>query len=137
MTYLAWICIGIGLWNFIIYHITPLDKAPFNIPHQFPYSILSTLTIISVIFFLSSKKIKYGHALGKHLAQFAILALYLSLMGFVFYGFSHMDLPLNNNTPFKIMFTCLYPLFIFQFGIPAFFAIRYIGKFPDIPMQKK
>ena len=78
----GWICLGVGIWNFGFPYIAPFEESPFNLPEMYPYFALISMTLIGILFLLSSRHIKKDNRTGIKIGQAAILLLILTIIGF-------------------------------------------------------
>ena len=129
MKTLGWICVLGAVWNYVIFYIGPFDQVPFNLPQDFPYIALVSLSFLGALFLLSSRGIKAMEPWGKKLAQFGVVLL----LGLII-GFSGYLLSLKEFSGFReeipVVFGIFVIVFIAQFGLPAYFGIRYLGRLP-------
>ena len=129
MKILAWVCTVGGLWNFIIYFVAPVKESPFNLPPQYPYLALLTLLLLGALFFRAARGIKEMEPWGKKTGQIAIILLLGVFLGFMFFVFPLKAIPSNDNT-FSIIFMIFAAIFVAQFGVPAYFGVRYLARLP-------
>ena len=129
MKVLGWICLFGAIWNFAIYYLAPFDESPFNLPPRFPYLALISLLFLGGLFLYSSQAIKEMNPVGKMVGQVAIILLVALIVGVMFFMFSTDAIPIGEG-PFSIIFMIFIAIFIAQFGVPAFYGVRYLGRLP-------
>lgn len=124
MKILGWICLAGAVWNFILPQMSTSSKFPFNLPPEYPYVLLISLTLLGLLFFRSARGIREMEPWGKRAGQLAIVLLIGSMMGFMAFGISRFE---RMPSAFVLIFIVI---FTAQFGIPAYFGIRYLGRLP-------
>jgi len=126
---LGWICLVGAVWNYVLFYIGPFDQDPFNLPPDFPYIALVSLSLLGGLFLLSGRGINASEPWGKKLAQLGVL-----LMIGLIIGFSSFMLSMKQISGFReeipLFFGVFMIIFIAQFGLPAYFGIRYLGRLP-------
>jgi hypothetical protein len=125
----GWICLGVGIWNFVLPFIAPFEESPFNIPEMYPYFALISMTLVGFFFFLSSRNIKNSIRMGIKIGQTAILLLILTIIGFVIIMFEMTGF-LPDILPFKIFFSIMMCAVFGQFLIPSYLGILYLQRLP-------
>jgi hypothetical protein len=129
MKILGWICVFGAIWNYVIYYIAPFEKSPFNLPSSYPYFALMILLSLGSLFFFSARGIKEREPWGKQSGQLAVILLAAVFIGSMFFLFPTKAIPLNDNYV-SIIFIIFITIFIAQFGVPAYFGVRYLGRLP-------
>lgn len=129
MKILGWICVFGAIWNYVIYYIAPFEKSPFNLPPSYPYLALMILLLLGALFLFSARGIKEWKPWGKQSGQLAVILLAAVFTGFMFFVFPTEAIPLGSNHVSKI-FIIFIIIFIAQFGLPAYFGVRYLGRLP-------
>lgn len=129
MKVLGWICVAGAIWNFAIYYLAPFDESPFNLPPSFPYLALISFLFLGGLFLYSSQAIKQMNPIGKKAGQLAIILLIALFVGFMFFMFPMDVFPVDEG-PFSIIFMIFFAIFFAQFGVPAFYGVRYLGRLP-------
>ena len=129
MKILGWVCVLGGVWNCAIYYLAPFDESPFNLPASYPYLALIVFLSLGVIFLLSARGIKEGAPWGKKVGQLAVVLLVASFIGAMFFFFPVDAIPLKGNDV-PIIYIIFLVVFLAQFGVPAYFGIRYLGRLP-------
>jgi hypothetical protein len=129
MKILGGICIFGAVWNYGIYYIAPFEKSPFNLPPEYPYLALISLSLLGALYLLSARGIKAMEPWGKKLGQLAVVLMIGLLIGFMFFMFFMTEFSfVRENVP--ILFMIFSALFLAQFAVPAYFGIRYLGRLP-------
>jgi hypothetical protein len=128
MKVLGWICVVGAIWNFAIYYLAPFDKIPFNLPPSYPYLALISLLFLGGLFLYSSQAIKKMNPMGKNIGQAAIILMIALLISVIFFMFPMDVFP--DKGPFPIFFMIMIAIFFAQFGIPAYYGVRYLGRLP-------
>jgi len=129
MKILGWICVVGAIWNYAFYYLAPFDKTPFNLPPSFPYLALISFLFLGGLFLYSSKAIKQLNPAGIKAGQSAIILLVSLFVGFMFFMFSTDAFPVDEG-PFSIVFIVFFAIFFAQFGVPAYYGVRYLGRLP-------
>jgi hypothetical protein len=129
MKILGWLCIVGALWNYAFYYLAPFDETPFTLPASYPYLALISFLFLGGLFLYSSQAIKRMQPMGKRAGQLAIFVLVALLIGFMFFMFPKEALPLESDL-FSIIFLVFLGIFFAQFGVPAYFGIRYLERLP-------
>jgi len=129
MKLMGWICVAGAIWNFTIYYIAPFDERPFNLPPNFPYLALISFLFLGGLFLYSSQAIKEMNPIGIKTGQISIILLVVIFVGFIFLIFPTESFPANEG-PFRIIFIIFCAIFFAQFGIPAYYGVRYLGRLP-------
>ncbi|MBU1342219.1 MAG: hypothetical protein KKE44_07980 [Proteobacteria bacterium] len=127
MKVLGWICIFGGVWNAFFEYLIPFEKSPFNLPPNYPYYALACGLSLGVLFLISSKVILKKLPLGKRIAQLCIILLIAICCSFIFFMFPKDFFPLEEGLSITIK-TIFIVIFFIQFGIPAYFGIRYLNR---------
>lgn len=129
MKILGGICVFGAVWNYGIYYIAPFEKSPFNLPPDYPYLALISLSLLGALFLLSARGIKAMEPWGKKLGQSAVVLMIGLLVGSMFFMFFMTEFSfVRENVP--ILFMIFSALFIAQFAVPAYFGVRYLGRLP-------
>lgn len=131
MKILGWVCIIGGLWNALFDLFFPFGDNPFNLPPSYPYFALIIGFFLGFLFFFSSKAILKKHPAGKRAGQAAVLLLIILIVSSIFVMFPLNDFPMDDQTA-KIFISIFFIVFFAQFGIPAYFGIRYLGRLPVV-----
>ena len=129
MKVLGWICIAGAIWNFAIYYLAPFDESPFKLPPSFPYIALISFLFLGGLFLYSAKAIKKLNPAGKNVGQLAIVLLLALFVGFMFFMFPIDAFP-TGESPFSIIIMIFFAIFFAQFGVPAYYGVRYLGRLP-------
>ncbi|MDH3973904.1 MAG: hypothetical protein OEV42_06455 [Deltaproteobacteria bacterium] len=129
MKVLGGICVGGALCNYTFYYIGPFEESPFNFSPLFPYLALTGLLFLGGLFLYSSKAIKALDPQGKRVGQVAVILLLALFIGFMFFAFPLDQLPLDHEGV-SLFFTVFVVIFIVQFGVPAYYGVRYLGRLP-------
>ncbi|KPA13181.1 membrane protein [Candidatus Magnetomorum sp. HK-1] len=127
MKVLGWICIGGAIWNCAIFYIAPFDESPFNLPPSYPFYALFSLLFIGSLFLYSAQAISKSKPNGKKIGQAAIFLLVAIILGFMYFIFPLSEFPIDEG-PFSIIFIIFLVIAFAQFGIPAFYVVRYLGR---------
>jgi hypothetical protein len=130
MKFLGWGCIIGGMWTFILPQIAPFKVTGFHLPAYFPYFDLIAFSIIGVLFLFSARGIQEMEPWGKKTGQAAITLLFAGVL-----LFSALVMPDFARFPstdgfFKIFFCVFFAIVMAQFGLPAYFGYRYLGRLP-------
>ncbi len=131
MKYLGWLSFVGGLWNYTLYFVAPLDKAPFKLPPAFPYIALSSLFFLGALFLYSSQAIRKMTPFGKKVGQAAVILLSAILIAFLYFVFPLEKLPFGGHD-FSIFPIIFFGLFLAQFGVPAYYGVRYLERLPAL-----
>jgi len=130
MKIIGWICIFGAVWNFVLPLIAPFEKFPFNLPESYPLAALISLSIVGILFLISSRGIRQKKRWGVQAAQISII-LVLGIM--ILFGvvciFLLKDF-LPEDTIFLIISAIIFTLVFGQFLILAFFGLQYLGRLP-------
>jgi hypothetical protein len=131
---LGWICMFGAAWNFIIPFITSSGDNPL-LPESLQLAASISLSIIGVLFLISSRGIRQKAQWGVRTAQTAII-LTLGLI-IIFALFMVLIFYSKNSLPkeplFRIFTGVIFALVFGQFFILGFFGVRYLGR---LPMKK-
>ncbi len=126
---LGWVCLIGAVWNYVMSSIGPFDQDPFNLPPDFPYLALVSLSFLGGLFLLSGRGIKSMEPWGKKLAQFGVVLLVGLIIGFAAFLLSMKEFSgLRKEIP--AAFGVFIVIFLAQFVLPAYFGIRYLGRLP-------
>lgn len=128
MKILAWVCILGGLWNAFFEYLVPFET-PFNLPPNYPYLALTSGITLGILFLISSKAILNKQPLGRRLGQVSIVLFVALIFGCIFFMFPKDFFPVDDGIS-KMIKTVFFVVFFLQFGIPAYFGIRYLGRLP-------
>jgi hypothetical protein len=129
MKILGWICVFGAIWNFVIFYLAPFDKSPFNLPESYPYLVLIIFLSLGAIFLFSARGIKERAPWGKQLGQLAVILLVAIVIGAMFFIFPAGAIP-SGDSSVSIIFIIFMAVFFAQFGVPAYFGVRYLGRLP-------
>ena len=129
MKIMGWICVVGAIWNYTFYYLASFDEIPFNLPPSYPYLSLISLLFLGGLFLFSSQAIRSMNPIGKKAGQLAIILLVLLFSGFMFFMFPDEALPLEGGQ-FSIIFMIFFSIFFVQFGVPAYYGVRYLGRLP-------
>lgn len=130
MKILGYINIFGAVWNFVLPLITSFEKSPFNLPQSYLFVALISLSIVGILFLISSQGIKQKARWGVQVAQISIILVIGILILFaVVCIFSFKDF-LPEDTIFRIISVVIFTLIIGQFLILAFFGLKYLGRLP-------
>lgn len=126
----GWICCAVGVWNYFVFYIAPFDKAPFNLPQSYPWATLIVLLLTGSLFLIASKGIREMEPCGVKTGQLAIILLMAAITYYTFFVFPIHRLPIKEKF-FSYIFLAFSIAFIVQFGLLAFFGIRYLERLPS------
>jgi len=129
MKILGWICGGAAVWNFAFYFLAPFDKTPFQLPPQYPYIALLSLLFVGALFFYASNAVKALNPAGKQAGQLAIVLLIGLCAGLFYFIFSDDTFPFPDSA-FPMIPIVFFVIFSAQFGLPAYYGIRYLQRLP-------
>ena len=130
MKLIGWACLAAGLWNFILPRLAQFAQSGFNIPESYPYAALTILSIVGILFLFSAHGIQDAKPLGCKIGQVAIVAAFLSCAGFM----AWMPFMIKSQVQtvlFPNVFYIFSAIVLAQFGLPAFFGFRYLGKLAE------
>lgn len=127
MRILGWICILGAIWNLVMEYLGPFGKGPFNLPPFHVYLALIGLSLLGMLFFRSARGIKERVLWGKRSGQLALVLLIAIIVGSSFLVFPMERIPLGSGK-LPIIFLIIFAVIIAQFGVPAYFGIRYLGR---------
>lgn len=127
MKILGWICVGGAVWNYAFYYIGPFREAPFNLPSSFPYTALGSFLLVGSLFLYSSRAINKNDPMGKTAGQIAIILLFALFVGLMFFVFPLEEFAFEQEE-FPIIFGFFLVIFFAQFGVPAYYGVRYLGR---------
>lgn len=129
MKWLSRFCFFAGLWNFGFYFATPyVTRNPFNLPPEYPYLALITLSTVATLSFWSAQRLKEAEPSGKLIGQIAIVFLLGVVIGFVFLVAPSTIRP--DEKTISAPFILFGILFIAQATVMAYFGVRYLGRLP-------
>jgi len=130
MKFLGWGCLLGGLWNFILPQVAPFKEADFHLPTYFPYFALIVFSIIGALFLLSARGIQEMESWGKKAGQAAVTLLFAG--SFLFSALVMPDVARfpHSDGSFQIFFCVFFVIVMAQFGLPAYFGYRYLGRLP-------
>lgn len=130
MKIIGWICIFGAVWNFVLPLITSFEKSPFNLPESYPLTALISLSIVGILFLISSRGIRQKARWGVQVAQVSIILvigiIILFGVGFIFLFKDFFP----EDTTFRIISAIIFMLVFGQFLILAFFGLKYLGRLP-------
>ena len=126
---LGWICVAGAVWNFCFYFLAPLDEIPFHLPPGYPYLALMSLLFIGALFFYAAKAVKVMAPAGKRSGQLAIVLLIGICAGLFYFVVSNDDFPFFKDAFYLIPIVFLV-IFSAQFGLPAYYGVRYLQRLP-------
>lgn len=129
MKILGWICVAGAVWNFGFYFLAPLDELPFHLPPGYPYIALLSLLFVGALFFYASKAVKTMNPAGKQAGQLAIILLIALCVGLFYFMFSDDTFPFPDSA-FPMIPIVFFVIFSAQFGLPAYYGIRYLQRLP-------
>lgn len=124
---IGWMCLAGGIWNFIFPFIIQHENNFLRIPEFYPFLALIIFFVSGILCLISASKIKNLQIGGIKIGQTAILITAVSLCVCLFVLFYFFGLPeeFSNMKNVLLFFFCAAS---FQFFIPAYFGIRYLGK---------
>lgn len=129
MNILGWVCLVGAVWNYVMFYVGPFEQDPFNLPPDFPYIALVSLSLLGGLFLLSGRGINARAPWGKKLAQLGVLLMIGLMIGFSIFMLSMKGFSLFREE-LPVVFGVFMVIFIAQFGLPAYFGIRYLGRLP-------
>ena len=129
MKILGWISIGVALWNFAFAFFFRFKEIPFQLPPHYPFVALVSLLFIGALFFHAARGIREMEPWGKKTGQIAILLLLVAFFGLVFFAFPLQAFPADDGI-FSLFFVIFSVIFILQFGLSAYYGVRYLGRLP-------
>lgn len=115
----GWICLGVGIWNFGFPYFAPINDSSFKIPESYSFFALISMTLIGILFLLSSHQLRNKNRAGIRIGQIAILLLMLTVLGFFILMFGMTDF-ISKILPSKIFFLiimCVVFLSIYISGV--------------------
>jgi len=131
MKFIGWACLAGGLWNFILPQIAPFAGGGFNLPESYPFAALIIFSILGIMFLLSAHGIQKLEPSGCTIGRAAIVAIILAGGGFTAWMPSMIKFPEQAGL-FPNMFYIASAIAFIQFGLPAYFGFRYLGKLGQV-----
>jgi hypothetical protein len=130
MKILGYTCIFGAVWNFVLPLTIPFEKSPLNLPESYPFAALISLSIVGILFLISSRGIRQKAQWGVQVARISIiLAIGIMILFGVVFIFLLKDF-LPEDTTFRIISAIIFTLVFGQFLILAFFGLQYLGRLP-------
>jgi len=130
MKFLGWGCLFGGLWNYVLPQVAPFKETGFRLPTYYPILALIGFSIIGALFLLSARGILEMESWGKKAGQAAITLLLVGIFLFSAHIMSEFVQFTTSDGSFKIMFYIFFAIALAQFGLPAYFGFRYLGRLP-------
>jgi hypothetical protein len=130
MKFLGWGCLFGGLWNYVLPQVAPFKETGFRLPTYYPVLTLIGFSIIGALFLVSARGILEMESWGKKAGQAAITLLLVGIFLFSAHIMSEFVQFTTSDGSFKIMFYIFFAIALAQFGLPAYFGFRYLGRLP-------
>jgi hypothetical protein len=131
MNCLVWACLVGALWNFILPQTAPFKETDLPLPASYPYVALIGFSIIGALFLLSSRGIQKMEPWGKRAGQAAIILLFVEIILFSVLIMPEFAQFPSTGGPLKIVFYIFFAIVLAQFGLLAYFGVRYLGRLPS------
>lgn len=129
MKFLGWGCLFGGLWNFILPQTEPF-KADFQIPASYPYVALIAFIAVGVLFLIAARGVLELEPRGKRFGQAAVILLLAEIILFPLMILPEfMQFPAGGGISKNIPYV-FFAIALAQFGLPAYFGCRYLGRLP-------
>lgn len=127
MKVLGWICFAGSVWNLLLPNLIPSGKFQFALPPVQQIGFLASLVAIGVLFMASARGLRRNAPWGIIAGQIAIAAMLIEITCIPL-------LMLNSNDGFfrdpifMVFGGVAFSIAFFQFAIPGYFGIRYLGR---------
>jgi hypothetical protein len=130
MKFLGWGCLFGGLWNFILPQFVPFKETGFRFPAYYPFLAMIVFSTIGALFLLSARGILEMEAWSKKAGQAAITLLLVVIFLFSALFIQEFAQFPSTDSSFKTIFYVFLAIALAQFGLPAYFGFRYLGRLP-------
>lgn len=129
MKYLGWGCLFAAIWNFIFPQIFPVKEFEAFFQPAYAYMALIVFTVIGAMFLLSARGIHEMEPWGRRAGQAAIVLLFAGIVLFTVWVMPNFARARHAKNDFTIFYVFV-AIALAQFGLPAYFGVRYLGRLP-------